>query len=164
MSNPSPNLQQLAELTQRLEQADYEWYMRERLLAEMVTQSPYGLIACNRDGRFIVWNEKATELIGRGSPTFTVDNWSAICKLKWASDKKTLFSGLDCPLARALKGEVVECAYMWIGDEKTGRMLRCSAKPISDSTSLIGAVLIFFDNAIPTGDPGNEPKRAISGG
>ena len=163
-SEHTPNLQRLMELNQTLDQPDYEWYMRERVLAEVVNQAPYGMIACDRAGNFIIWNERATELIGRGSPNFNIENWSKICKVKWASDRQTVFTAADCPLARALRGEFLPSTYVWVGDKEHGRLLRCSAKPVSDLTSAIGAVMVFFDNAIPAGDPADGPKRANPAG
>ena len=105
-----------------------------------------GVIVANTDGRFILFNPAAQEILGIGAQDVAVSGWTAAygCYLP---DKVTPFPPERLPLARALKGErATEEIYIRNEAVPDGAWISTNGAPITNERGLlIGGIVNFRD-------------------
>ncbi|MCK8515438.1 ATP-binding protein [Methylonatrum kenyense] len=122
--------------------------LREQAVFRTVLESMIeGVIVSDMDGRFLVFNAAAQELLGQGATEIGPEGWSEQYRLFYA-DGKTLCRSEDIPLARAMSGEVVDREELIIRaprrEEDT--YISVSARPLwSETGAQLGGVVVFHD-------------------
>jgi PAS domain S-box-containing protein len=104
-----------------------------------------GIIICDKYGKFILFNKKAEEIIGKGSLDITPEQWPTTYGV-YHLDGKQLFKVDELLMIRALNGETVEHAEMLIihPELKTEKRLVASARPVRDANDQITAAIVDF--------------------
>jgi PAS domain S-box-containing protein len=106
-----------------------------------------GVIVSDQNGKLIVFNKMAENILGMGSQEVDPQKWSKVYGMFYP-DRKTTIPVEDLPLSRALKGESVENAEMFVRNEKipVGVILSCNATPVKDvKGNILGGVVVFRD-------------------
>jgi PAS domain S-box-containing protein len=120
---------------------------KQTLLFQLVLDSMgEGLIAADRAGNFILWNNSARKLMGRNAADLPTEQWTEHYKV-YLPDASTPYPSDDLPLVRALRGESVqlELIVRQPGIE-SGVLLEVTARPVKDALGqLIGGVAVLRD-------------------
>ncbi|HME09202.1 MAG TPA: PAS domain S-box protein, partial [Bryobacteraceae bacterium] len=105
-----------------------------------------GLIAADPEGRFLLWNDSATKLMGRGAADLPTEQWTPHYQV-YLPDGVTPYRPDRLPLVRALRGESVQCE-LFIQRPRTeqGVFLEVVARPMKDAHgNLCGGVAVLRD-------------------
>jgi PAS domain S-box-containing protein len=105
-----------------------------------------GLIAADREGHFLLWNDAANQIMGRGAADLPTEQWTPHYKV-FLPDGITPFPPDRLPLVRALRGESVRVDLIVEPPENaTGRFIEVTARPLKDARgSLCGGVAVLHD-------------------
>ena len=121
---------------------------RTALLNAAVNSIGEGLIAADRDGRYLLRNPAMERLIGMYEPDSELGERSRVYGLYYP-DGKTLIPTDRLPLTRALRyGEATDLFDILVRNAKRpqGVMLSVSARPLHDADgALSGGVVVFRD-------------------
>jgi serine/threonine protein kinase/signal transduction histidine kinase len=101
-----------------------------------------GVVVADPDGRLVLCNHAAERLLGLSLAGLTLDAW-AERQPHWMADGVTAYPARGLPLARALRGEVVEKAEVFLLPEgrAEGLWISMSARPLRS-----GAMVVLRDN------------------
>jgi PAS domain S-box-containing protein len=105
-----------------------------------------GLIAADREGHFLIWNNAAMELMGRGPVELPTADWTPHYKV-FLPDGVTPYPPERLPLVRALRGEsvTVELIVRQPNNE-AGKFMEVTARPLKDAPgNLCGGVAVLRD-------------------
>jgi PAS domain S-box-containing protein len=119
------------------------------VLKSVLDSMAEGVVVANRDGRFVLFNPAAEQIAGVGavSPEAGPEHWPSLYGIR-LGDGRTPCPADQVPLARALRGESVDEADLYIDHESIpeGRWLRASARPLRDRNGTAnGGVVVFRD-------------------
>jgi PAS domain S-box-containing protein len=105
-----------------------------------------GLIAADREGHFLIWNDAANKLMGRGAIDLPTKQWTPHYKV-FLADGITPCPPDRLPLVRALYGESVKVELMVQPPEpEPGKFIEVTARPLSDPRgNLRGGVAVLHD-------------------
>jgi PAS domain S-box-containing protein len=105
-----------------------------------------GLIAADREGHFLLWNDAANKLMGRGATDLPTKQWTPHFNV-FLADGITPCPPDHLPLVRALHGESVEVELMVQPPEpEPGRFIQVTARPLKDARgTLRGGVAVLHD-------------------
>ena len=105
-----------------------------------------GLIAADRDGHFLIWNDSAKKLMGRDASDLPTEQWTPYYQV-FLSDGVTPCPPDRLPLVRALHGESVQVEMMVQQPGRAeGVFLEVSARPLKDDRgNLGGGVAVLRD-------------------
>ncbi|HXM08432.1 MAG TPA: PAS domain S-box protein [Terriglobales bacterium] len=105
-----------------------------------------GLIAADRDGHFLIWNDSAKKLMGRDASDLPTEQWTPYYQV-FLSDGITPCPPDRLPLVRALHGESVQVEMMVQQPGRAeGVFLEVSARPLKDDHgNLGGGVAVLRD-------------------
>ncbi|MGA7696115.1 MAG: PAS domain S-box protein, partial [Candidatus Sulfotelmatobacter sp.] len=119
---------------------------QSRMLKLVLDSVGEGLIAADRDGHFLIWNDSAKKLMGRGATELPSEQWTPHYKV-FLPDGITPYPPEDLPLVRALRGESVRVELMVGHPERAGGVyLEVAARPMKDAGgSLCGGVAVLRD-------------------
>jgi PAS domain S-box-containing protein len=119
---------------------------QSRMLKLVLDSVGEGLIAADRDGHFLIWNDSAKRLMGRGATDLASDQWTPHYKV-FLPDGTTPYPPEDLPLVRAMRGESVRLELMVEHPERAGGVyLEVSARPMKDAGgSPCGGVAVLRD-------------------
>ena len=133
---------QAAELTRTGEALEEQ----SRMLQLILESAGEGLIAADRQGRFLIWNDSAKKILGSGPIDLTPDRWAAHYKT-YQLDGVTPCPTESLPLVRALKGESLEMELIIARPEwESGALVEFTARPMKDDDgNLCGGVVAFRD-------------------
>jgi PAS domain S-box-containing protein len=119
----------------------------QSLMLKLVLDSmDEGLVAADREGHFLIWNNSAKKLMGRGAADLPSEEWTDYYKV-FLPDGVTPYSAEHLPLVRALRGESVQVELM-VGQPGGAEavFLEVRARPIKDAAgSLCGGVAVLRD-------------------
>jgi PAS domain S-box-containing protein len=137
----------IRERTEMLEEATNRLQRQTQALDHILDSMGDGVVVVDNDGRFEYFNPAAEEMLGLGATEERPELWPQVYGL-YAADEWTLLSADQLPLVRALRGEKVDNAMMFIRNEATpdGRHISVTARPLpvgQDGPS--GAVAVFRD-------------------
>jgi len=118
-----------------------------RLLRLIVDSVAEGIVVANPEGRFVLFNPAAERILSLGFMDVPLQEWSSVYGT-YKPDMVSPFPAEELPLARSLRGEVVDDCEMFIrrngGPE--GAWICVSSRPISDrSGRTLGGVVTFRD-------------------
>jgi PAS domain S-box-containing protein len=105
-----------------------------------------GLIAADQEGHFLLWNEAANKLMGRGAIDLPTKQWTPHYKV-FLADGITPCPPDRLPLVRALYGEAVKVELMVQPPEpEPGKFIEVTARPLKDDRgNLRGGVAVLHD-------------------
>ena len=151
--------QQLQQLNQGLEQqvnaqslelaASQDRLSREQLLLQSILDHVGdGVIAVDKQGRFLLWNRHAQELLGMGAADLPPDQWSSHYGIYRTPNDEPL-PRQELPLIRALQGETVREQELFIQNPSNtpGCWISVFARPLNgEEGKLMGAVAVLVDS------------------
>src|SRR5262249_7462937 len=101
----------------------------------------------DENGRFLVFNPAAEQILGIGATDTPPADWSDRYRL-FLPDMTTPFPSAEVPLARAIRGESVTGVELFIRAPHTpeGVGVSANARPLRDETGAVrGGVVVFGD-------------------
>jgi PAS domain S-box-containing protein len=131
----------------QLEHSQQELNQQSRVHNAVLESISEGVVVADSGGHLVRFNPAARQILGMGVTEATVDEWSARygCYLP---DTVTPYPSHDLPLARAIHGEVVDDAEIFIrhAQRPKGLWISVSAAPLVDAGGiLMGGVAAFRD-------------------
>src|ERR1700690_2452652 len=116
------------------------------MLQSVLDSMGEGLIAADRDGHFLLWNDSANKLMGRKASNLPTEQWTPYYKV-FLPDGVTPYPASELPLVRALNGESVRVELMIEHPERAeGLFLEVTARPLKGSLgNLGGGVAVLRD-------------------
>ncbi len=105
-----------------------------------------GLIAADREGHFLLWNDAANTLMGRGASDLPTEQWTPHYNV-FLADGITPCPPDRLPLVRALNGEAVKVELMVQPPApEPGKFIEVTARPLKDARgNLRGGVAVLHD-------------------
>ncbi len=105
-----------------------------------------GLVAADKEGRFLIWNDSARKLLGRGAANLPPEQWSSHYRC-YLPDGITPHPVDSLPLVRALRGESLQMELLVEHTEREGGvLLEFTGRPMKDGQgNLCGGVVAFRD-------------------
>ncbi len=139
--------QELIEHTARLEESMRALREKTSILESVLDGMGDAVIVADATGKFLLFNPEAERLLRMGSADIPVERWSDHygCYLP---DEITPYPPHELPLARAIRGEEVNGATLFIRHEglREGVWLSINGRPIRDETgALRGGVVVMRD-------------------
>jgi len=115
------------------------------LLKEVIDNLEEGVVVADREGRFLVFNRVAEEILGMGSIDAPIEDWTKVFGC-FSVDGNRLISLQELPLARALRGESVSDFEMLIRNSSIKRevLIRTCSRPLRDEEGNILAGVVWF--------------------
>jgi PAS domain S-box-containing protein len=118
-----------------------------KVLESVIECLPDGVIVADRSGRFLILNNAAEQILGTRPRDELSTDWARTFGY-FLPDGVTPYPNDQLPLARALRGEDVTAAEIFVRNEQVpdGRWINASALPWRDETGATrGALLVFRD-------------------
>ena len=118
-----------------------------RILRSILESMADGVIVADEQGNFLLFNSSAEQILGIGPGATSPDQWTSYFGL-YLPDKVTPYPPEDLPLRRAMRGETVERAEVFVrpGKGPAGLWLATSSRPLRDDEGrLRGGVAVFQD-------------------
>ena len=140
---------QAEELASRAKELADSWQALETqtlMLQSVLDSMGEGLIAADREGHFLIWNDSAKKLMGREAFDLPTEQWSPHYKV-FLPDGVTPYPASELPLVRALNGESVRVELMIEHPERAEWVfLEVTARPLKDNQgNLGGGVAVLRD-------------------
>ncbi len=139
--------QSLEEHAQELARGQAALREQTQILQSILDCMGDGLVVSDDQGRFMVFNPAAQRLLGRGATPDPYQFWSRTYDI-FLADRQTPFPSEDLPLARAIRGESVDQAELYIAypSKDDGTWITVTGRPLRDeSGALKGGVVAFHD-------------------
>ncbi|HUF08204.1 MAG TPA: PAS domain S-box protein [Rhodothermales bacterium] len=137
----------IRERTEMLEEATNRLQRQTEALDHILDSMGEGVIVVDQDGRFEYFNPAAEEMLGVGPTEERTDRWPEVYGM-YSADEWTLLSPDQLPLVRALRGEKVDNAMIFVRNDAMleGRHISVTARPLpSEQGKPSGAVAVFRD-------------------
>ncbi|MBS0170189.1 MAG: PAS domain S-box protein [Nitrospira sp.] len=118
-----------------------------RFLQSVLNSMADGVVMADESGTFRVWNPAAERILGSGPVNLKIGQWSEHYAL-FLPDKVTPYPAADIPLAKAIRGESVTNALIFLRRPAPteGIWLDVSARPLFDEQGQVkGGVVVFRD-------------------
>ncbi len=117
-----------------------------RMLKLVLDSMGEGLVAADREGRFLIWNDSAIKLMGRDVADLPPEEWTPHYKV-YLPDGITPYPADQLPLVRALHGESVQAELtIHHPNHEQPVFLEVTARPLKDDEgNLCGGVAAFRD-------------------
>jgi PAS domain S-box-containing protein len=134
---------QLAEQAQELASSRLALEKQTQMLQSVLESMGEGLIATDREGNFLIWNDSAKNLMGRDASNLPTEQWTPHYKV-FLPDGITPCPPERLPLVRALHGESVQMELMVDRPGPgNGVFLEVTARPLKGD--LGGGVAVLRD-------------------
>jgi len=138
--------QELARRSEELASSRVALETQTLMLQSVLDSMGEGLIAADRDGHFLIWNDSANKLMGRQASNLPTEQWTPHYRV-FLPDGITLCPPERLPLVRALHGESVQVELMVEHPDRANRVcLEVTARPLKDNQgNLRGGVAVLRD-------------------
>jgi PAS domain S-box-containing protein len=127
--------------------ADEETKRHKELLQLILESIADGVVVADSNGKFLLFNAAAEQVLGIGATDTTPDQWSDRYG-SYLPDAVTLYPSNELPLVRAMRGESVDAVELFIRNAKVpdGRLLSITGRPLrGENGALQGGVVVFHD-------------------
>jgi len=127
--------------------AEEETKRQKELLQLILGSIADGVVVADSNGKFLLFNAAAEQVLGVGATDATPDQWSDRYG-SYLPDAVTLYPPNELPLVRAMRGETVDAVEVFIRNAKVpdGRLLSITGGPLKDENgTLRGGVVVFHD-------------------
>ncbi len=135
------------DLEQRVDERTAE-LTRQRDLQRLILDSVAdGVVVTDRDGRFVLWNRKAEQIVGAGPQAVPPEYWSAHFGI-YRDESGEPLPTEELPLVRAIRGESTVSTELYLRNpaRTEGRWTQVTARPLRDhDEGLSGAVAVLVD-------------------
>src|SRR6266850_319970 len=128
-------------------QTEEETKRQKELLQLILGSIADGVVVADSNGKFLLFNSAAEQVLGVGATDTTPDQWSDRYG-SYLPDAVTLYPPNKLPLVRAMRGETVDAVEVFIRNAKMpdGRLLSITGSPLKDENgTLRGGVVVFHD-------------------
>ncbi len=133
------------ERTQELTRSQEALQNQTNLLQTILDSIGDGLLVADTEGQFLIFNPSAERILKMGSIDLSALTWSTDTVM-YMSDRVTPYPAEQLPLYRAVRGEAIDDAEIFIPNPETleGIWLSITSRPIKDRTgTILGGVLTF---------------------
>ena len=106
-----------------------------------------GVVVADSNARFLVFNPAAARILGHGQSDATSQEWSRHYEI-FLPERTTPYPVDDLPLVRAIRGESVDQAELYIAypSRENGTWILVTGRPLRDEYgALEGGVVVFHD-------------------
>ena len=127
--------------------ADEETKRQKELLQLILESIADGVVVADSNGKFLLFNAAAEQVLGIGATDTTPDQWSDRYG-SYLPDALTPYPPNELPLVRAMRGETVDAVELFTRNAKVpdGRLLSITGRPLrSEDGALQGGVVVFHD-------------------
>ncbi|HKE58948.1 MAG TPA: PAS domain S-box protein [Pyrinomonadaceae bacterium] len=117
------------------------------VLTSILDHMSDAVIVADKDYKFLTFNPAAERMFGSGATETKAEGWSRTYGL-YLPDQQTPFPADELPLARSIRGEVVDDLEMFVRHEKSpeGVWVRVSGRPLRNAAGeLSGGVVVCHD-------------------
>ena len=131
----------------RLRRVEAQSREARRVLDSILKNIADGVVVADEQGRFLYFNNVAEQMIGIGATERPVDQWTEHYGL-FLPDQTTRYPPHDLPLPRAMRGETVNEAEVFVrnAQKPDGVWLSVNGRPLRDRDgTLRGGVVVFRD-------------------
>jgi PAS domain S-box-containing protein len=137
---------ELAQQAEKLAVSRRDLEAQTSMLKLILESMGEGLIAADQEGHFLLWNDAANKLMGRGAIDLPTNQWTPHYKV-FLADGITPCASDRLPLVRALSGETVKVELMVQPPEpEPGKFIEVTARPLNDARgNLRGGVAVLHD-------------------
>jgi len=118
-----------------------------RIFQAILRDMGAGVVVADSRGKFLLFNPTAERILGIGPVEVPGSHWPQAFGL-YLPDQVTLYPPDQLPLARAIRGEVVDEVEMFIRNEMRpeGLWLTVTGRPLHDEAdNLYGGLVVFRD-------------------
>jgi C4-dicarboxylate-specific signal transduction histidine kinase len=141
----------LAELNRDLEkrvEARTAELARQHALQQLILENiADGVVVADREGRFLLWNAKAEQIVGAGPAELGTDDWSSYFGI-YRDEGGEPLPAADLPLVRAINGKSVDNVELYLRnpDCADGHWAQVTARPLLDADGTVaGGVAVLVD-------------------
>src|SRR5229473_1376556 len=121
---------------------------RQKELLQLILESiADGVVVADSNGKFLLFNAAAEQVLGVGATDTTPDQWSDQYGV-YLPDTVTQYPSDQLPLVRAMRGESVDAVELFIRNPHVpkGRLLSINGRPLKRADgALQGGVVVFHD-------------------
>ncbi len=106
-----------------------------------------GVVASDRDGRFLIFNPAAEQILGSPASEAAPADWSLVYGL-YREDGVTLFPAEDLPLSRAARGESTNEVVLMVRSPTRAHdaWIRVTGRPLRNASEAVcGGVIVFSE-------------------
>ncbi|MEG4519606.1 MULTISPECIES: PAS domain S-box protein [unclassified Microcoleus] len=135
---------QLEKTTAQLARSEDQFRQQSNLLQLLINSIGDGIIAADENNNFLLFNPAAQDIFGTGSTETLPNEWSAKYGL-FLPDTVTPYPPADIPLARTVRGEVVDDVEIFTrhAGKPEGLWVKVNGRPLKDETgALKGGVVV----------------------
>ena len=117
-----------------------------RILQSVLDSMGEGLIAADRNGKVLIWNRAARDILGRGAADLATAEWTSHYEL-FLPDGVTPFPTAALPLVRAISGEASVTEMLVHNPKQSERLwIEVNGRPLKDDSGEVrGGVVAFRD-------------------
>ncbi|MGH7254198.1 MAG: diguanylate cyclase, partial [Nitrospirales bacterium] len=136
--------QAIAHAESRISKQDRD---RTAVLQSILDSMGDGVVVADKQGRFLLFNPAAEQILGIGPAFVDSSQWSATYGL-FLPDMTTPYPPQDLPLSQAIRGEAIPPCELYVNNPQgaQGIWLSMSARPLKDDQGRVfGGVVVFRD-------------------
>jgi len=136
----------LAEQSEQLLKSQEANDAQTRLLQSILDSMGDGVVVANSDGKFVLFNPAAEKLLAGGAVEREPGDWAKHYGF-FLPDEVTLYPAENVPLARAMRGETVTNAEIFVRPEGclAGKWINFTARPLRCADDVLGGVSVLRD-------------------
>jgi PAS domain S-box-containing protein len=127
--------------------ADEETKRQKELLQLILESIADGVVVADSNGKFLLFNAAAEQVLGIGATDTTPDEWSEQYNC-YLPDAVTVYPPNELPLVRAMRGESFDAVELFIRNAKVpdDRLLSFTGRPLrAEDGAFRGGVVVFHD-------------------
>lgn len=145
ISNEKYALSTIEDVTE-IKEAQTEIQKQTEFINAMTENQPAGIIACNAEGKLVLFNKIAKEWHGIDASEISQEKWTENYGL-YKEDGETLLKKEEIPLVRAFNGEnITNVEIVIIAKNQKPRTVVCNSTSFSDSDgNKLGAIIVMND-------------------
>ncbi len=128
-------------------QVEEETRRQKELLQLILASIADGVVVADSNGKFLLFNAAAEQVLGMGATEMTPDQWSDQYGV-YFPDAVTPYPPNELPLVRTMRGESVDSAEVFIRNANVpdGRLLSITGRPLrGEDGTLQGGVVVLHD-------------------
>ena len=132
---------------QELARSELALCEQTRILQSVLDCMGDGVVVADSNSRFLVFNPAAARILGHGKSDVSAQDWSRHYEV-FLPARTTPYPADDLPLARAIRGESVDQAELYIAYPSldNGTWILITGRPLRDEYgALQGGVVVFHD-------------------
>ena len=137
----------IAERTDALARSERAVRGKTRILQSVLDCMGDGVVVADASGRFLIFNPAARRILGNEPMDVSPAEWSRHYEI-FLPDRVTPFPSMDLPLNRAIGGESVDQAEVYVASpsREDGTYILVTGRPlVGDGGTVEGGVVVFHD-------------------